>query len=217
MAIEAKRGCGFRQEGGLYLMGGRLAAPCCWLPHELNVCPTCGAGIKQARGWTWVTPSAIFAGQECELPAAHFSAPDPTAPDGVRLGKWTACPLTRLEGRHGLIWVGERFYPTPADFTAEGASLGVSRRINSVPKGFVLGETWVLFAHPKVIKVSDGQFDINQHYLPAIFSVFLPTSIDIIVKESELTDEKRAELEKRGLTPVAVPDDDPDHCPHKAA
>ena len=202
MAIEAQRGCGFRKEGGLYLMGGRLAAPCCWLPHELNVCPTCGGGIKQARGWTWITPSAIFAGKEC---TTHH-------PDRLY------CPLPSLEGRHGLIWVGERFYPTPADFTAEGASLGVSRRINSVPHGFVLGETWVLFAHPKAIKVNDGTpFDINQHYLPAIFSVFQPTSIEIIVKESELTDEKRAELEKRGLTPVAVPDDDPDHCPKKAA
>jgi len=200
MAVEAKRGCGYRKEGGLYLMGGKLAAPCCWLPHPLEICPTCGGGIKQARGWTWITPSAIFAGKECSRHPLDLP-----------------CPLPTLEGRHGLIWVGERFYPTPADFTQEGATLGVSRRINSVPKGFVLGETWVLFAHPKVIKVSDGTFDINQYFLPAIFSVFLPTHIDVLVKESELTDEKRAELEKRGLTPVAVPDDDPDHCPRKAA
>ena len=212
MAIEAQRGCGYRKEGGLYLMGGRLAAPCCLLPHELNVCPTCGAGIQQARGWTWIEPAKLFNFETApcngSIPPAAFRSQAPYGP----------CSLPTLAGRHGLIWVGERFYPTPADFTAEGASLGVSRRINSVPKGFVLGETWVLFAHPKAIKVNDGTpFDINQHYLPAIFSVFQPTSIEIIVKESELTDEKRAELEKRGLTPVAVPDDDPDHCPKKAA
>jgi len=213
MAVEAKRGCGYRKEGGLYLMGGKLAAPCCLLPHPLDVCPTCGAGIKQARGWTWIEPAKLFNFETAPCngsiePAAFWSH----AP-------YEPCSLPTLKGRHGLIWVGERFYPTPGDFQYEGRTLGVSRRINSVPHGFVLGETYVLFAHPKAVTTKEAypRLGIKSEKGPGIFSVFQPTSIEIIVKESELTDEKRAELEKRGLTPVAVPNDDPDHCPRKAA
>ena len=62
-------------------------------------------------------------------------------------------------GRVGLIWVGEKFYPTPQDFCAEAEKMGISRRIPAVPNDFVLGETWVWLAHRKAIEAIDaGRF-----------------------------------------------------------
>lgn len=51
---DQQRGCGWRTPGGLYLMAGGVAAPCGKLPLPLTTCPTCSAGVKFARGWTWV-------------------------------------------------------------------------------------------------------------------------------------------------------------------
>ena len=56
MAVEAKRGCGYRKEGGLYLVGGGLSAPCDRMPYPLDRCKTCGGGIKFTRGHTWLQP-----------------------------------------------------------------------------------------------------------------------------------------------------------------
>ena len=52
-------------------------------------------------------------------------------------------------------------------------------------------------------------------YETAVFCSFVPQRIEMLVWESELTDEKRAELEKRGITPVPIPDGDKDHMPRK--
>lgn len=54
MAVEAKRGCGYRKIGGTYLVGGGIGVPCDRLPLALDVCLCCGQGIKQALGFTWV-------------------------------------------------------------------------------------------------------------------------------------------------------------------
>lgn len=58
MAVEARRGCGFRKVGGLYMVSGALSSPCERLPLELHVCPVCNAGIKQTRAWQWIKPPA---------------------------------------------------------------------------------------------------------------------------------------------------------------
>lgn len=60
MAIEARRGCGYRKVGGIYLVGGGIGVPCDRLPYPLTVCPCCSQGVKQGRGWTWVTVGKLF-------------------------------------------------------------------------------------------------------------------------------------------------------------
>lgn len=200
MAIESKRGCGYRKVGGLYLCSGGEGYACDRLPFELIVCPTCNHGIKQSRGWTWVDVNALLGGIH---PNCQDNFPCPV------------CMATPEMGKAGLLWVGERFYPTTYDFNREAGLLGISKRIHAVPREFELGKTWVLLAHPKAVK--EGKFDpetgaSTPSESPGIFKVWRPNRIEKIVQESKRGSEEVARLEKKGITPVFVPDDDPDHA-----
>lgn len=188
MAIEPRRGCGYRKVGGLYLVGDGPSAECCRLPLRLTVCPCCSAGIKQTRGWTWINPVLMF---------GESYRPD-----------CNVCPAgnpARMGERAGLLWIGERFYATPEHFNAEARALGISRRIAAVPRGFKVGETWVLLAHPKACKP-----DAEGH-TAGVFRIFRPSRIEKILTQSQATEEELDKLRERGITPVIVPDDDPDH------
>jgi len=186
---EKPRGCGRRKPGGLYLVAPGDGVPCCKLPFKLDVCPTCRAGIKPSRGWTWVDGDALLGYAACTDP----------------LPRRTPCPAAQPMGQVGLLWVGEKFYPTPADFTREAADMGISRRIPALPKGFKLGETWVFLAHRKGISMCLEAEDGTQEevFYPAIFRIFKPTAVEYVVRG----DETPGELEKlidRGITPVKV-------------
>jgi hypothetical protein len=124
-------------------------------------------------------------------------------------------------GKAGLLWVGEKFYKTPAEFNHEAATLGISKRIRVIPREFKLGTTWILLAHPKAIVEQTVQLESTATVTvesPGIFKVWRPTIIEKIVPESKRDSEEVAELIKRGITPIFVPDNDPDHQPstHKA-
>jgi hypothetical protein len=223
MAIEAKRACGYRKVGGLYLMGGKLALPCCKMPILLDVCPTCHAGIKQSRGWQWIDIHPFIAATQCRLTTMQCVLEAPAIPPKV-----------------GLIWIGTAFYKTPADFANEAARMGVSRRIQSIPRGFRLGLDWVMFAHPHMRKiwrcakcelpyveaevapeVPGVEADVlsecclaelKQGWQGGVFCFFRPTAIEKIVTATQAKDEEEMDkLRERGITPFVVPDDDPDH------
>ena len=226
ISSEGARGCGFRAVGGLYMMGGRLSAACGKLPIRLDRCLSCGAGIKFSRGFTWVDPVAIFEGGPCETSGDEITP-------GVVVRACALCPVANPPERAGLLWVGERFYPTPAHFTAEAEQMGVSKRISAIPRAFVLGRDWVFLAHPKAIPlvcdctVRDGAAVIataieggevrrpepepdcescggsGTVYGAGIFSVFKPTSFEKVVDE-DVSDDEVADLEKRGIEPVIV-------------
>jgi hypothetical protein len=197
MAVEAKRGCGYRKVGGLYLVSDKSAMmPCCKLPIILKICPCCGQGIKQARGWTWIDPQQWLA-KLCE---------------GSKMQS-ALCPAANPEqfgNKAGLLWIGEAFYKTPADFIQEAQTLGISRRIFSVPRGFEVGKHWVFFAHPNVLNHIPGAEP--QEKVAGIFHMFKPTRIEKIITQSMADDEELMEdLLKRKITPVVVPDNDKDH------
>lgn len=134
---EPKRGCGFRKPGGLYLVCDGLSTPCGKLPIPLTVCPCCGAGIKHSLGWTWVNARRLAEGVECTNEDCSG-----------------ACPLHTPPEKAGLLWIGESFYKSPLDWMNEARLLGVSRKIASVPRGFKVGEDWVLVAHRKATIIS---------------------------------------------------------------
>lgn len=184
--VEAARGCGYRKAGGIYMVSDGIGVPCCSLPFELTVCPCCHAGIKQSRGFTWIS-SKIFGDILCK----DFSR---------------GCPLSFLtaigvEERVGLMWVGEKYYPTSDHFSKEANFVGVSKRIAALPKDFKVGETWVMLAYPKAISKINDKGEIT--FAKGIFRAFKPERIEYVVKDDD-SDEKLDKLEKRGFTLVKV-------------
>lgn len=193
---EKRRGCGYRKPSksgvGIYLVADGLSAPCGLLPFLLEICPCCGGGIKATRGWTWIEPSLLFgsvqplralAGEgepECELATLRLERDF----QGNRwpLGEASPCRTCPMgsppKGKHGLLWVGGGFYTRPEDFTREAQRMGVSRKIQAIPRGFELGTTWVYLAHRTAIwdKASEKM-------LPGIFSAFKPRAIDLVIDD----------------------------------
>lgn len=188
---EAKRGCGFRKEGGMYLMGGTHFQECGRLPLPLDVCPCCGQGIKPSRGWTWVNANELFEMQSCAFDIEDV------------YDHCEGCLLHEPPEKAGLLWIGEKFYKTPQDFINEGLELGMSRRIRFIPRDFKIGETLVLFAHRKAIKpVNVGIQTIDGEPVgentAGIFTAMIPTHIEYIVKKDD-TEKHLKRLEKQGI------------------
>ena len=198
--LERIRGCGFRKLGATYVVGGQLTAPCGRLPYFVHACPTCGGGIRQSRGWTWVEPEKLLGDAPCRHRVVESAS-------GIHHGCGTcvmADPglMADDKGRCGLLWIGSGFYPTSESFVAEAASQGICRRIVQVPRGFKAGQTWVLLAHPKV-RDPHG----HREPAPAIFAAFLATAIEQMVTAEEFqNDEEVDSLRKRGINPVVLPD-----------
>lgn len=215
MAVEAKRGCGFRIVDGLYLVCGGTAFPCDRLTFEIpEVCPCCGNGTKFSRGWTWVDPDRFFGGDhvpEVEKIADHPALiHEPEAKEFVAGylcdcldGLCPVCRPARMNGRAALLWIGEKHY-TPQEFKDEAAKLGVSKRIAGIPRDLVLGQTWVLCAHKKAITREDpvethnaegGTTDVlfQENHYPGVFFAFKPTRIERIVKQSDFDLYQRVE------------------------
>ena len=197
--VEASRGCGHRQPGGLYLMTDGAGEPCPKLPIVVKKCPTCGQGIKPARGFTWIDAD------ELTEPGPH-GTPDHDL----------ACPLASpFQERCGLVWIGGQFY-TPTSFADEAARMGVSRRIPQLPRDFAIGETWVFCGHREgawepcsrcadKVPVSecpecDGFGAVP---VPALFYLFKPERVEYVVREDD-DEEKLERMRKRGIEPVKV-------------
>jgi hypothetical protein len=95
------------------------------------------------------------------------------------------------------LWVGDQFYQTPGKFVREAGRLGVSRRIASIPRGFVVGTTWVLLAHRRAAPRPGGAL------WPGIFAAFRPTAIEYVVKADD-SPETLEGLARRGVRLVKV-------------
>ena len=170
---EDARGCGYRHSGkdgvGLYLMGDGIFDICERLPFPIGVCPCCGQGTKFSRGFTWIEPRKLI-GPQCE-PQCFL---DDQNPNPVSRHNHDTCVACRPpEGKHGLLWTGEKYY-TPGSFLQEAVTRGISKRIASIPKGFKIGETVVYLAHKKAIP-TEGES------LAAIFTAYCPSRLDIVV------------------------------------
>jgi hypothetical protein len=227
---KVKRGCGYRKLGGLYLVSDGPAHECGLLPRALSVCPCCNEGVKQKIGWSWAQARMVLQPDDvrgCGRVHDHQLC-DPLC--GIRN------LAADLERKVGLIWVGAKFYPTPADFVHEGIAQGISRRIGAVPKGFEVGTTWVLLAHPKAIPCSScngagrvhvstdvGGSDVECADCAGvkaglgIFGLFRPTRIEQLISREQAEEEGfLARLEQRGITPMLCDANDPDHNPSAA-
>src|SRR5215469_9649584 len=210
MASEARRGCGYRKVGGLYL----VAPPEGWtgcdrMPIKLTVCPTCNEGVKQCRGWKYINLNKFTQGVHIEGCTCSPACP--------------VCGAYSCLDKVGLLWIGESFYPSIAAYNDEAKNLGISRRIRAIPKDFKIGVTWVALAHPKGFKCGkcqgSGIHDDEEcehcngkGCFAAIFRVFKPTGIEKIITRTESqNEEEMKKLADRGVTPVVVEDNDKDH------
>jgi len=215
MASEGRRGCGHRKVGGLYLVAGGIGEPCERLPVPLECCSGCGQGIKQTRSLRWMKPEVLLSqAKACAFDKDHCTRCVICQP--VLLER-SAIPKDKM----ALLWVGEKFYATPQDWTIEAMKMGVSRRIATIPKELVIGRSWVVMAHakavPTVIKVKNPG-DLVEHeevvMKPGIFHAFVPQAIELIVTPSMKKEEWVEDLvKKHGVKLVEVPEDDPDHAP----
>ena len=181
---EPLRGCGYRKPGGLYLTSSGPFAPCGQLPIPLVHCRACGGGIKPARGFTWIAPRQLFGWDALNCGLAHCSG----------------CPVGQPPEEAGLLWIGEKFYPSPADWTQEAFLQGVSRRITQIPRKLVVGETFIFVAHRKACTTTDTE---GTRPTPGIFHAFRPQRIEYILTGEE-TEDQLAQLEKRGLTLIRL-------------
>lgn len=199
--VNTKRGCGYRKIGGLYLVSDGIGMVCHRLPIPLTVCPVCSAGLKYSRGYTWIEPRHLLGfcdtTEVVVLPCHSINCAVCFPP----------------EGRHGLLWVGKKFY-SPDSFLKEAQQMGISKRINTVPRGFKIGETWIYLAHLEAN--SNTEFDTESgemvtKHTPGIFYAFKPVRIEkIITEETAKNTEEIEHLEKQGLTPVVV-ENTPEH------
>ncbi|MBA7555584.1 hypothetical protein ES705_48255 [subsurface metagenome] len=214
MAFELVRGCGYRKVGGLYLCGGYISAPCDRMPFALTVCPVCGQGLKVGRGFTQINPFQLW--------GIHLDCKDHIHP----------CFLCDPQDEPAYIMlVGAGHYKTPGDFLEEAHDMGISKRIPFIPRDLKLGETIVYLAHPKACEVREAavlqqamsiveEAQTNQPRLLetekvekalGIFCAFIPKRVEKLIWEKDATPEELEKLEKRGITPVPIPDIDKDH------
>ena len=208
ISTERARGCGYRKPAkdgvGIYLVGDGLGEPCGLLPYPLEVCPCCGGGIKATRGWTWVTPQLLFAKGDVlskiagvERECARSRKLRVVGQNGLGADRDLSCPTcpigTPPAGLHGLLWVGGAFYATPDDFSREAHAQGVSRKIKAVPKGFKLGETWVMLAHRKAVRNPET----GEREMPGIVTMFKPRGIDLVIKDENDVPEKAEKLAEK--------------------
>jgi hypothetical protein len=198
MAIEARRGCGYRRVGGLYLCSDGIWKGCDRLPFPVGACPVCGEGIHYPRNMRQINPVRLFGRHENCRDDFPCQMCDPTNEVAFVLG------------------VGEKYY-TPQNFISEAEMMGVSKRIpsNGRPRNFEIGHTWVYLIHRKAIDL--GREDGKEVYGMAIFAAFVPTRLEMPIWESAATEEYVESLKKRGITPVVIPDGDEDHKSNRRA
>lgn len=205
--VEGERGCGFRKEGGLYLMGGAGGSACCKLPFPLTVCPCCGGGIKFGRGFGWINTDLFQDGQPCSMPGTELIR---DAFPGMITNKAfddlaQTCIVNKPGQRIGLMWVGHKYY-TPETFTKEARQMGISKRISQLPRGIKPGETWIALAHKKAFTrqmTAENGTEFTTIHEPGIFMVFKLTSIQYVVHEGD-GDDYLETLEKKGIELVTV-------------
>lgn len=216
MAQEAKRGCGYRKVGGMYLVGGYLAVPCDRLPMEVGACPVCGSGVHFSRGLAKIDAQYLF--------GTHAPQKKTKKKVDVTCTCEPSCYVCYpREGISFLMGVGEKYY-TPDEFIREAQLLGISKRIPQIPKEMKLGETVVYLVHKKAIQVPkevteplpSGQAKMlpDMEFRMGVIAAFIPRRIEkLLWKNQAETPEGKEEikkLEKRGITPVLL-DFDPDH------
>jgi len=229
--LEPRRGCGYRKVGKLYVRGFGTFRECHRLPIPLTTCPVCGAGIGFTRGWMRLQAKKLL--KECgeevitcpqcgeQMIRSHMFDRNVWLCENCGIGIERApepcncdenCEVCHPPEKAFMLWVGEKYYPTPHDFMSEAIELGVSKAVPSIPRDFELGKTLVYLAHRKAVDIyipnknTITGYKVEKH--SGIFMSFRPTHFELLVKESDYNAKKDEydELEKKGIQIIVVPD-----------
>lgn len=176
ISVERERKCGYRKPDatgvGIYFMGGGGEEACERLPFPLHTCPTCGAGFKYSRSFTWIGPQTLFAaGIEpvCDQNIEHQHE------------KCPCCNPAIVGEKAGLVWVGNAYY-SPREFLVEAREMGISRKLPSIPRGFEVGRDIIYFAH---LLACPGQKleGFEPEPTAGVFHAFRPTYVDLVIED----------------------------------
>jgi hypothetical protein len=197
MPVEAERGCGFKHIGGLYLVGGGMALPCDRLPLEIDECPVCGEIIRFSRGIQKINPLVLWGPhdkKECKCPLQ--------------------CPLCNPEKKPQdvpsyLMFVGQDY--SSNSFISEAKKMGVSKKINNIPKDLIIGKSWVYLARQNMIEDEEVAYHPKKtKKRDAVFYAFIPQKVEYFMEKKKKEDytpeeiEEVKECKKRGITIVWV-------------
>jgi hypothetical protein len=187
--LRVERGCGFRVEGGLYLMGAGATSPCPALPLPIPICKCCGQEtIHFTRNIQKINPrkaleSVTKKDIQCLFKTAcHKAACDP--PD-----------------KGWIMWVGSEY--TMHSFALEAQKYGVSKRIPHFPDEMKRGDILDL-GYNTVFSHMEGKKEVWE---PGIFYITIVTDMQYILTKEEKEDPAEQEkrlvwLKERHITPV---------------
>lgn len=100
-------------------------------------------------------------------------------------------PELKVKAVDLLMWVGNKFYPSPNDFLQEARTMGACKRVPMLPRGVVAGESRVFLAHDEAVG------EESETSIPGIFAYFVVNGISFIITPGTNIPE---ELKKRGVT-----------------
>lgn len=184
---EDERQCGWREDGGMYLMGGKLSRPCGRLPFPIPECECCGRAWDHFRGIKRLNAETLMDvnhAPRCGNWYGRARSQELMAPG------CEGCAMYKPAKRGWMMWVGNDQY-TPTEFLAEAGEQGISKRIVFPPAALVFGLDVVYLAHKKaVVTVGD---DGKPETSPGIMATFVPSHLDFVVGD----DEKLTEQQER--------------------
>lgn len=146
---EQKRGCGARRWHGTYLVGTGLTVKCDRLPIPLEVCPTCGEGLKFSRNPRQIDAFKMFGVHGAVIQGFFEACPEASAPEAIP-ESWCYVCRPPSDVPSYITGVGERHY-SPESFVKEAMEMGVSKRIPAIPRNLVVGKSVVFLSHKKAI------------------------------------------------------------------
>ena len=182
--IEDKRGCGYRQPGGFYLVVDGKGVSCGLLPIDLP------ESISTSRASQWRKAHEVCGVRKQRQCTSGENCKE--------------CWIKRLSDTEPVLlnFVGMEHYRTAQQFEREAGRAGISRRIPPHLIGrIVVGKTPVLLAHRNSSRTvgAGGGIEMKRQ----IFTGFKPQRIEYIVtgKESQDYLEK---LDRQGITLIRV-------------